>query len=104
MSKRNGKRGKLKPLKVTCTSSDCENELHCFKKSRQMSEVERGNCRSCGIDIVDWKRVHSRNLNYAVYTFKALNSEYVRYHFWNKPIDLRAENHAAKRVAQLALL
>ena len=25
---------KLEPLKVTCTSSDCDNNLHCFRATR----------------------------------------------------------------------
>ncbi|MBE7467628.1 MAG: DUF4186 family protein [Anaerolineales bacterium] len=97
MSSRNGKRREIKPLKVSCTDFDCESELHCFKKSRRMTEAERGNCRSCGISVVNWTRVHSRSINDAAYTFEALNSEFVRNHFWNKPIDLKAENHARRK-------
>ena len=97
MSKKSRKRKELRPLKVTCTSSDCECELHCFKKSRQMSEAERGNCRSCGADVVDWQRVHRHQVDDAAYTLEVLKTEYVRYHSWTKPIDLKSENHARRK-------
>ena len=45
------------PLDVKCTSADCENELHCFKQLRKMSDEERGKCRYCGADLVDWDRL-----------------------------------------------
>lgn len=91
------KHPQLKPLKISCTSSDCENGLHCFKKSRYMAENERGRCRSCGIDLINWKRVQKRDLSDAFYTFKSLKYELVRHHFWHKPIDQKAENHARRK-------
>ncbi len=87
----------LKPLGVTCTSSDCANELHCFKKSRSMSESERGHCRSCGADLIDWQRVQKRDLQDVEFTFEALKYEMVRHYFWHKPIDQTAENHARRK-------
>ncbi len=39
------------PLKISCTDSDCEQGLHCFKfHSRKMAAGDRGKCRSCGVD------------------------------------------------------
>jgi hypothetical protein len=92
-----GNSGGLKPLKITCTSSDCEQGLHCFKKSRKMAEVDRGKCRSCGADLIDWKRIHTRDVNDALFTFEALKSELVRHHFWHKRIDQKAVNHARRK-------
>ncbi|NEP81326.1 MAG: hypothetical protein F6K39_26070 [Okeania sp. SIO3B3] len=39
----------LKPLKIKCTSTDCENDLHCFKQDQRK------------YDRSDWKtaRYHS---------------------------------------------
>lgn len=91
------KRPELKPLKITCTSSDCANDLHCFKKSREMAEEERGRCRSCGADLIEWQRVHQRDLLDVNYVFTALKNELVRHHFWHKPIDQRVNNHARRK-------
>ena len=41
------------PLEVKCTSADCENELHCFKQLRKMTDEERGKCCYGGADLVD---------------------------------------------------
>lgn len=62
-----------------------------------MTEMERGQCRYCGTRLVNWKRVHKRNLDDAVFTFESLKYELVRHHFWHKSIDLKAENHARRK-------
>jgi hypothetical protein len=73
------------PLDIKCTSSRCEKNLHCFrpkkprKKASQNGEGQShqrllfeelqhpqspgqpGGCRSCGIQTVDWTRIHKRN-------------------------------------------
>ena len=41
-------------LNIECMSADCENELHCFKQLKKMTEEQRGKCRYCGADLVDW--------------------------------------------------
>ena len=88
---------KLPPLKVTCTESRCQDNLHCYKKSRQMSAAEKGQCRSCGIDLVDWERVHRKDLSDIAYTFGMLKTELVRHEFWHKKINQRAINHALRK-------
>jgi hypothetical protein len=30
------------PLEIKCTSTDCENDLHCFKAHRKMAPAARG--------------------------------------------------------------
>ena len=88
----------LEPLKVTCTSSDCESDLHCFKATRQMkAKDEIGQCRSCGVDFVDWDRIHQQNLNDVEYTFDALKHEMIRHHFWHVEIDQKAINYAKRK-------
>ena len=52
----------LPPLDIKCTSADCENELHCFKQLKKMTEEQRGKCRYCGADLVDWDRLHCARL------------------------------------------
>lgn len=87
----------LKPLKLKCTSSDCEKELHCFKQTRKMKAANQfGQCRDCGAELVDWQRVHKRDLSDAEYTFEALKKELFRHHMWHVEISLKAVNHARK--------
>ena len=88
----------LEPLKVTCTSSDCKNDLHCFKATREMKSAnEVGRCRSCGIDFVDWARVHEQDVTDIQYTFEALKHEMIRHHFWHVEIDQKAINYARRK-------
>jgi hypothetical protein len=87
-----------KPLAITCTSSDCERQLHCFRATRKLKEMNaEGICRACGIDLIDWGRVHSRNLDDAAFTFASLRNELIRHHFWHVEIDERAVNHARRK-------
>jgi hypothetical protein len=88
----------LAPLNVTCTSANCADDLHCFKfHSRKMKADERGHCRYCGADLVNWDRVHARDPSDTAHTFEALRQEFIRHHFWHKPIDERAELHARRK-------
>lgn len=90
----------LKPLRLTCTSSDCKNNLHCFKpKPNQTMKADNqiGQCRECGAELVDWKRVHKRSASDATYTFKALKNELFRHHIWHVKISQKAVNHARRK-------
>lgn len=88
---------KPEPLKISCVTSDCDNDLHCFKASRKMHTTDHGKCRSCGVDLVDWSRVHGRNIGDASYTFGALKQEWIRHRFFHTPIDERAVAHARRK-------
>jgi hypothetical protein len=93
----------LEPLKITCTSSDCAKNLHCFKATRKMlANNERGACRSCGAQLINWERVQQMDLKDVAHTFKSLRTELIRHHFWHVDIDQRALNHA-RRKGRLAL-
>lgn len=88
----------LEPLEVTCTSSQCEEGLHCFKPTRKMKlHGDFGKCRSCGVDFIDWGRLYINNPNDAEYTFDALKHELVRHVFNYADIDLKTENHARRK-------
>ena len=93
----NTKRPEPKPLNIRCTNSDCEAGLHCFRKSRQMTTAQVGQCRSCGARLIDWERVRQRNLADAGFVFQSLKHEWVRHHFWHTPIDEKAELHARRK-------
>lgn len=88
----------LIPLKVTCTSSDCESDRHCFKATRQLVKENRaGVCRSCGVDLIDWRRIHRRDAGDVQFTFEQLRHELIRHHFWHLPFDERATQHARRK-------
>lgn len=97
---------KLEPLKVTCTSTDCKQGLHCFKasgraktgsKSEPTKAPEAGACRECGAKLVDWSRVHKKDSTDAAYTFQALRFELIRHHFWHVEIDEKAVRYARRK-------
>ena len=88
----------LEPLKITCTSTDCENGLHCYlQKNRQAAGSASGPCRDCGANLVDWDRVHTRNRADTAHTFTALKTELIRHLFWHQEIDETAVNHARRK-------
>lgn len=109
----------LEPFQITCTSTDCENGLHCFKQKQRRRKVElslvgdwmaeggdgegergallSGRCRACGADLIDWSRVHQRDLGDVAYTFEALKKELVRHYYWHVVIDQQAQNHALRK-------
>jgi ribosomal protein L34E len=86
------------PYKVTCTSTNCSGGLHCFKfHSRRMNPAQRGTCRECGADLVDWERVHKRELSDIENTIESLKYELIRHFEWHSPIDEKAINHARRK-------
>lgn len=89
---------KLPPLAITCTSSDCEQNLHCFRKTKKLIKLNlAGACRSCGAQLIDWPRVHQLSLDDIDYTFESLKKELIRHHFWHKKIDQHAINYALRK-------
>ena len=88
-----------KPLpKVTCTSSDCENDLHSFLRVRPRGQSYRnGECRQCGIDLIDWHRLDQHDLSDVEHTVASLERELIRHVYWHKSIDQRAINHASRK-------
>ena len=88
----------LKPLKISCTASDCESGLHCFKATRALIRADqKGVCRSCGVDLIDWERIHDCNIEDADFTFTSLEHEFIRHHFWHEEFDEKALNHARRK-------
>lgn len=87
----------MPPLKVTCTSVDCERNLHCFLKSRGMTVEQEGGCRACGAKLVDWTRVHQRKSEDIAFTFDMLKQEMIRHFMWHIPFDDEAMRKARKQ-------
>jgi len=92
---------KLEPLAITCSSADCERGLHCFRQTKKMKMSDQaGHCRYCGEELIDWRRVHKKDLADVNYTFKALKYELWRHYYWHIEIDERAINHARRKGSQ----
>jgi hypothetical protein len=88
----------LKPLKIKCTSTDCGNNLHCFLLSKRLlHNGPSGRCRSCGAQLIDWVRVHRKDVTDVRYTFEALRFELIRHHFWHIPLSQYALNYARRK-------
>ena len=88
-----GKLGK----KIGCTTTDCDNDLHCFRRERPRNQTYRlGVCKDCGADLIDWTRMDKQDLKDSEYTFKALKFEFFRHHYWHKEIDEKAIKRAEK--------
>lgn len=98
MSDSSPRRAPLAPLKIKCTSTNCADEQHCYLATRKMALNQQvGACRDCGARLVDWARVHERNLADAEYTFRMMRTELIRHHFWHVSIDTKAIDHARRK-------
>ena len=84
-------------LNIKCTSADCENDLHCFKQLKKMTDEERGKCRYSGADLVDRARLHVRDFGDVGYTFAALKNEMIRHYFFHRQLNERAVRHAQRK-------
>lgn len=88
----------LSPLKISCTNSDCANDLHCFRATRKMKIMNKqGACRYCGAELIDWPRMYRVDQNDISFTFSSLKREWIRHYFWEVDIDQRAINHARRK-------
>ena len=87
----------LPKIKITCTSVDCEQDLHCFLQKKRTGNLSAyGPCRACGAEGVDWERAHRRDPTDVVELFSELRKELIRHHMWTKPFDGDAARKAAK--------
>lgn len=89
----------MEPLKITCTSSRCEDGLHCYRQKQERGAAGslNGPCRSCGADLVSWDRVHARDMADVDHTFAALQTELIRHEYWHREIDEVAVTHARRK-------
>lgn len=98
MSTEQSEKPAKKKLGMSCSDSDCDNDLHCFRSTKKMvAENKGGLCRYCGAGLVDWARVHTRNLADVSYTFDALKREFIRHEIWHMEIDEKAINYARRK-------
>ncbi len=96
----------LEPLGVVaCDSTDCDNNLHCFRQEqrRRVKTDRHGACIECGIELVDWQRVHRRELRDVDYTLEALKLEHVRHFYWCQVTPSEYAINYARRKGRFAL-
>lgn len=87
-----------KKLNIKCTDSDCSNNLHCFKPTKKLIKKGlKGKCRECGADLVDWSRVHKKEILDSEHTFKCLKYELVRHEFWHRDFTEKAKKYASNK-------
>jgi Domain of unknown function (DUF4186) len=82
--------------KMDCTRTDCAKDLHCFLPDRKMARrKQKGPCRSCGKELVDWSRLEKKDLTDVPHTIEMLKQEWIRHEYWcSKPVDSEAETRA----------
>lgn len=91
--------------KLTCGTTDCANELHCFNRAQAPARFRKdkpfttaGVCGACGTDLgFDWPRLHRCDPADAEYKLDALRQEYIREFFWRHPFTERVMNHALRK-------
>ena len=97
----------LKPLEITCSSTNCEDDLHCFSRFMKKAEKKYGKqgvCYECGNDSIDWDRMYQNDINDSKFIFKSLSKELIREVFWKMNIDkLAIENSLKKKKSELRL-
>jgi len=88
----------FEPLKISCDNADCENNLHCFRKSKPRNEIfPEGTCKYCGADLINWDRIYKKQIRDAKYVSVSLKKEWIRHHFWHTPLPQKAINYALKK-------
>ena len=106
-------------IRIRCGDADCVNDLHCYQRARKLARGGNvgspitdgaavppdrpetadlpGRCRECGIELVDWQRVHDRDECDLNYTIEMLQTEKIRHHFWHEPFDEMAVAYARRK-------
>lgn len=93
-------------FKLRCGMTDCKNNLHSFhtNNSLQKKGIEKGCCIECGSKLVDWERIHKRDISDFGYLKKALKFEMIRNIYWTikKPSAKMKEDIRNKTSDQLS--
>ncbi len=80
----------LEPLKISCTKTVCNKDLHCYQPKGHGSGGNFGSCRTCGKELVEWDRVHRRDPQDINYLVATMATEWIRHHYWCEPYDKEA--------------
>ncbi len=89
----------LNPLNIKCTTTKCEDGLHCFRPSkRALKEFGQvGCCQECGAVLIEWERIYQNNVADAPFIFNSMKNELIRHVFWHTEIEDKAISNALKR-------
>lgn len=94
----NTNNSKLAPLDISCNNADCNNELHCFRKTRKKQNIyPDGKCQECGIKLIDCVRIRKRDLTDVNNTFNELKKEWIRHYYWHKKINQYSLNYTRRK-------
>jgi ribosomal protein L34E len=85
-------------MKISCTMTMCDANLHCFRLTKQMAKtLSPGSCRECGLALVSLERTAARDLDDIDATFAALQRECIRHYFWHVPFGQTAMDYALRK-------
>jgi hypothetical protein len=76
-------------VKITCKSSDCGNDKHCYrpKRGQWRDDGVRGECQECGDTSVDMSVTRALDASNPQAIFAELGRELIRDRFLSAPID-----------------
>ncbi len=79
----------LGPLNISCCSTKCEDNLHCFKTNKKIAQKfgDHGVCRTCGTKLIDWERIHKNDILDAKFIFNSMKKELIRHVYWHIKIE-----------------
>lgn len=82
----------LKIEDIVCGTTKCSDGFHCYsqKKSTLKKHGKERVCRECGVDLIDWERIHKNDITDSEFTFQQLRTEIIRHVFWHTPIEHEA--------------
>jgi len=82
----------LTPLNISCGSTKCEDNLHCFNTSERAAKKfgSHGVCKECGASLIDWKRVQKNDIKDAKFIFESMKNELIRHVYWHTTIENQA--------------
>jgi hypothetical protein len=87
----------LKPYEVKCSDTRCEQGFHYYTSKVAPEGGKVGDCKECGDDTVDWKRIYLHDPEDVEYTFDSLKKELLRHVCWVNEIDKKAILKAKQR-------
>jgi hypothetical protein len=90
--------------KLTCGTTDCANDLHCYNRSQKATRARKGKpfgdagvCGACGEDPgIAWDRLHRCDPADTGEKLALMRQEYIREYFWTHPFTEKVMNHALR--------
>lgn len=79
------------------SNQDCSAGLHTYHGSKRFNAQGHPICKYCGADVINWERIHRRNLQDVEYTLGQLKSDHFRHEWWTREIDEAAKTHALRK-------